>query len=81
MNITQEQEQALRMIYEKRGTLWIQNDNDEQTTSFEGLGKGDPLTFEQFKERAQPTFGMCKAIAIAWCGMWLLIETDGYTHS
>lgn len=31
--------------------------------------------------KAQPTFGCDGAVALPWCGMWLCIETDGYTHS
>ncbi|MDP6526523.1 MAG: hypothetical protein QGH15_20105 [Kiritimatiellia bacterium] len=29
----------------------------------------------------QSTIGCDGAITVQWCGMWLCIETDGYTHS
>ncbi len=31
--------------------------------------------------KAQPTIGCDGAVALPWCGMWLCIERDGYTHS
>jgi hypothetical protein len=39
------------------------------------------LTYRKFRALAQPTFGCDGAIALPWCGMWLCIERDGYTHS
>jgi len=32
-------------------------------------------------DSCQPTIGCDGAIAVEWCGMWLCIEKDGYTHS
>lgn len=34
-----------------------------------------------FCRTVHPTFGMNNAVTVQWCGMWLAIETDGYTHS
>lgn len=39
------------------------------------------LTYEQFRNSVQPTFGCDGAVTVKWCGMWLCIETDGYCHS
>lgn len=39
------------------------------------------LSYRAFRKLAVPVFGGDGAIAIPWCGMWLCIETDGYTHS
>ena len=39
------------------------------------------LTYRQFRLKVSPTFGMDGAIVLPWCGMWLAIEQDGYTHS
>ncbi len=38
-----------------------------------------PESFEAFLSTAQTAFGDC--VMVPWCGMWLGIETDGYTHS
>ena len=40
-----------------------------------------PMSFLAFRRSIQPTFGMDGAIVVQWCGMWLAIERDGYTHS
>jgi hypothetical protein len=39
-----------------------------------------PLTYRQFRQKVQPMLGG-GGVMIHWCGMWLGIETDGYTHS
>ena len=36
--------------------------------------------YKDFRKTVQPTIGCDNAIAVPWCGMWLCIETDGYTH-
>lgn len=36
------------------------------------------LTYRQFRATV---LGGYDCIMIHWCGMWLGIETDGYTHS
>ena len=39
------------------------------------------LTYRQFRSTTKPTFCMDGAIILLWCGMWLCIEQDGYTHT
>lgn len=36
---------------------------------------------QPFLDSVKPTFHMDNAVTVFWCGMWLAIETDGYTHS
>jgi hypothetical protein len=39
-------------------------------------------SFEEFLTRISPGgIGSDQYIFLHWCGMWLGIETDGYTHS
>ena len=38
------------------------------------------MTFQEFKATVQPCIGD-NSIMVQWCGMWLGIEVDGYTHS
>lgn len=38
-------------------------------------------TYRQFRKTVQATFAMDHAVVVPWCGIWLCIETDGYTHS
>ena len=39
------------------------------------------MPYRAWRATVQPTFGCDGAIAVPWCGMWLCIERDGYTHS
>ena len=43
--------------------------------------KAKGISFRDFRRTVQPTFGMDGAVVVHWCGMWLAIEKDGYTHS
>jgi hypothetical protein len=38
-------------------------------------------SYRRFRKLVQPTIGCDGAVAVPWNGMWLCIETDGYTHS
>lgn len=38
-------------------------------------------SYYDFRRSVKPTFHMSGAVVVDWCGMWLAIETDGYTHS
>lgn len=38
-------------------------------------------SYKDMRRNIQPTIGCDDAITVQWCGMWLCIETDGYTHS
>jgi len=38
-------------------------------------------SYKEFRKRAQGLLGDASCIMIPWCGMWLGIEKDGYTHS
>ena len=46
--------------------IWLRNDQG--------------LTYRQFRATATHGIGM-DCILVQWSGMWLGIETDGYTHS
>jgi hypothetical protein len=38
------------------------------------------MSYRAFRRTVEPI--VCdQAVAIKWCGMWLCIEPDGYTHS
>ena len=39
---------------------------------------GQGMTYRQFRATVQPGPG---CVLVQWCGMWLGIEPDGYTHS
>jgi hypothetical protein len=39
------------------------------------------MTYRDFRKTVQPCFDGSGCIMVHWCGMWLGIERDGYTHS
>lgn len=39
---------------------------------------GQSMTYPAFRRTAQPGWD---CIMVKWCGMWIGIEADGYTHS
>lgn len=73
MKLTREQRQALHSLY-LRGPLVY---SDGQTYSHTQTDEA-PLTYRQFRRCIKPAWD---CIMVPWCGMWLGIETDGYTHS
>ena len=39
------------------------------------------MTYLQFRRSVEPFCCCDDAIMVKWCGMWLGIETDGYSHA
>ena len=39
------------------------------------------MTYMQFRRTVLPCLGYDDVAIVEWSGMWLGIETDGYTHS
>jgi hypothetical protein len=39
------------------------------------------ISYLAFRRGVLPTWGCDNAVIVKWCGMWLCIERDGYTHS
>ncbi|MCK1671079.1 hypothetical protein [Bradyrhizobium sp. 150] len=37
--------------------------------------------YRSFRRSIQPSFDRSGCVMVHWSGMWLGIETDGYTHS
>jgi hypothetical protein len=89
MMITKEQRKALKRIFDRdplydlmsykpdKMTVWCNRRWNEEAAN---MGY-KPKTYRQFRKTAMPTFGCDGAIVAPWCGMFLCIERDGYTHS
>ena len=77
LQINEAQEQALRRVYD-RGALWRRREDGHMTTSDPLQGEGPPLTYDEFRALAHVSLDV---LTVPWCGMWLAIERDGYTHS
>ena len=65
--LTKPQRLALKRVFD-RGPIFFD-------------GEQEPLSYRRFRRRVQPMFFGDGAVAVQWCGMWLAIEPDGYTHS
>jgi len=40
------------------------------------------MSYLEFRRRVVAGFSGCESLAVLnWCGMWLGVEPDGYTHS
>jgi hypothetical protein len=68
MRITKDQQRALHRKWQQA--------HDQQAEKGKRF-----MSYLAFRRTALPTIGCDGAIAVPWCGMWLAIERDGYTHS
>lgn len=71
---TRKQREALKRVFD-RGPLYGSDNRTPQC-------KHEPAkSYRAFRRTVQGTFFMDGCVMVPWCGMWLGIETDGYTHS
>ena len=79
MNLTRQQRIGLKRVYD-RGELYaidICGPSGYRPLPNEPIR---PVTYREFRRTVQsPCYDTC--IMVPWQGMWLGIETDGYTHS
>ena len=71
--LTKDQRKALKRVYD-RSPLWPGDHNRIRNTSQEGHA----ISYREFRKSVAPGYG---CVMVKWCGMWLGIEPDGYTHS
>ena len=76
LTLTKDQRKALKQVYD-RGEIWPKHAMRDVFTG-RIMGGVKPLTYRQFRKTVEPGPG---CIIVPWKGMWLGIETDGYTHS
>ena len=66
MKLTRQQRVALKSVYDR-----------PREPQFDQYRR---QSYRAFRKTVQPVI-MSDCIMVHWCGMWLGIETDGYTHS
>lgn len=71
---TRAQREALKRVYERHDIV-PQPDGAPRR-----MVNKQPLTYREFRATVKPFFGDSCVMVPAF-GMWLGIETDGYTHS
>lgn len=79
VKLTKAQRVALKRIFDRDPTIYPLPGDLFLTTHH--ANDQQPLTYRQFRSRVQGTFFMNGCVMVHWCGMWLGIEPDGYTHS
>lgn len=67
--LSKPQQLALQRVY-NRGPVYY--------TIAEASCNAAPMTYRQFRKTVQQSYDCAM---VYWCGMWLGIEQDGYTHS
>lgn len=77
MKLTHEQRLALHSLYQRK--LLVFEHGQTHSLTLHDYARGlKPLTYRQFRRTIKPAWD---CIMVPWCGQWLGIETDGYTHS
>ncbi len=72
MNLTRLQRVALKEVYDRQPIM-------ARPLPLDGYyGVVRFVTYMEFRRTVEPGWG---CIMVPWCGMWLGIEPDGYTHS
>ena len=84
MKLTKQQRTALKRVYDRQplyrhitGALSDAFEKYPLSTTPQCEDQ-NPATYRQFRRTVQHGYD---CIMVNWCGMWLGIETDGYTHS
>ncbi len=62
----------------KENTMVRLNKAQRQSLLRKWLQDNQSLSYLQFRRTVQPGWD---CVMVKWCGMWLGIERDGYTHS
>ena len=76
--LTREQRKALKRVFDRTPLVLKWNGKTNMPTNGLADWHSPLMTYRQFRKLAVSSFG---CVMVPWCGMWLGIETDGYTHS
>lgn len=76
--ITRAQRKALKAVYD-RAPLYIDVVEGRPMAWIWPRPHKRRVTYREFRRTARKSFLGC--VMVPWCGMWLGIEEDGYTHS
>lgn len=77
---TRAQREALFRVFKRDFPNWVSPGKRYAHASNEVV-KVPTIQWRRFRAKVQPTFGCDGCVMIHWAGMWLGIESDGYTHS
>jgi hypothetical protein len=78
--LTKEQRAALKRVFDRQALTLTYCDGHARADRWENYAPSlrPKMTYRQFRRLVVESFD---CIMVPWCGMWLGIEKDGYTHS
>jgi hypothetical protein len=77
---TRAQREALFRVFQRDFPNWVSPGKRRSHVTNE-IVPVDTIQWRKFRAKAHPCFDGSGCIMLPWAGMWLGIETDGYTHS
>jgi putative SOS response-associated peptidase YedK len=79
MTLTKEQRKALKRVFDRQPLVLRWNGRTHTADRWENYPPLNPqMTYREFRKLVVWSFD---CVMVPWCGMWLGIEKDGYTHS
>lgn len=77
--VTKEQLRALKRVYDRQDLTMVWQNGHVAAARWENYEPSRPImSYREFRKIAVEGFD---CLMVPWCGMWLGIEKDGYTHS
>jgi putative SOS response-associated peptidase YedK len=77
--LTKAQRAALKRVFDRQALVLRWNGKTYSADRWANYSpEHAPMTYRQFRKLAVASFD---CVMVPWCGMWLGIEKDGYTHS
>lgn len=77
--LTKEQRRSLKRVFDRQALTPLYHNGHVVAARWENYSPDKPvMTYRQFRKLVVHSFG---CVMVPWCGMWLGIEQDGYTHS
>lgn len=76
---TRAQRVALFRVFQRDFPNWV-SPGKRRSHATNEIVPVDTIQWRKFRAKVRPFFGD-DCVMVPWAGMWLGIETDGYTHS
>lgn len=78
ITLNKAQQLALKSVYDRTPLVRRPGEHPRAADNYPHRPR---LTYRDFRRLVTLEFGRDPAAIVPWCGMWLGIEPDGYTHS
>lgn len=81
VKLTKAQRKALFKVFQRDFPSW---ETPFTRVTHDGMGNlvsVPSIQYRRFRAKVQPYFDNSGCVMVPWRGIWLGIETDGYTHS